>query len=645
MKKLFILFLLSFIFGGNLRAQLIINEVLYDPSNTGLAGDANGDSLYSQTQDEFIELINTGTTPFNISGFQISDSSITVNRDTVRYVFPSNTTIPPGGAIVVFGGGIPKGLFGSAIVLADTGADGLSMANSGEVILIKDNLGNVVLRFNSDALSNNPDESYTRNPDITGAFVQHASINTKKFSPGTKVDGLPFSTSNGKLVILKVDMNELGTAFDSVFVKGNFNQWCNNCNALTDANKDGLFEINSSSFQDTLKYLFVYKSGSTFTEETLTPNSCTILSDGKNVRMLQLKSDTSLRSVCFGSCSACTNKLSLQGITDFVTPFGGVSGKGIHVRTTADIADLSSYGLGIANNGGGTDGEEFKFPKTAAASGSNILVVRDSVAMKAYLAGCWTKFNYIFVDIAGVVNQNGNDAIELFKVGEVAETYGNANEDGTGKTWEYTGSWAYKSSGNWINGALNCTDSSKTTIYDTDCIYPICVGILVSEITVSSPSSSISQNAGTLQMTATVLPANASNKSVTWSVDSSSLASISSSGLLTAKANGEVTVKAMALDGSGVFGAKKITITGQANSMAELNKVSVKIYPNPIENILNIESAESINEFKIYSMDGKLILNEKASKNQINLSELSPGAYFIEFKINDYSISHKFIKN
>lgn len=79
--------------------------------------------------------------------------------------------------------------------------------------------------------------------------------------------------------------------------------------------------------------------------------------------------------------------------------------------------------------------------------------------------------------------------------------------------------------------------------------------------------------------------------------------------------------------------------------MAELNKVSVKIYPNPIENILNIESAESINEFKIYSLDGKLILNEKASKNQINLSELSPGAYFIEFKIDEYSSTYKFIKN
>jgi hypothetical protein len=39
-------------------APIIINEVLYDPSNNGFDGDANGDGNYSQDDDSFIELFN-----------------------------------------------------------------------------------------------------------------------------------------------------------------------------------------------------------------------------------------------------------------------------------------------------------------------------------------------------------------------------------------------------------------------------------------------------------------------------------------------------------------------------------------------------------------------------------------------------------
>ncbi|MFT6198742.1 MAG: hypothetical protein ACJAQ2_000513, partial [Vicingaceae bacterium] len=42
MKKIY--FLASFLFCASIvQAQLVINEVLYDPSNSGLDGDANGD--------------------------------------------------------------------------------------------------------------------------------------------------------------------------------------------------------------------------------------------------------------------------------------------------------------------------------------------------------------------------------------------------------------------------------------------------------------------------------------------------------------------------------------------------------------------------------------------------------------------------
>ena len=53
-----------------------------------------------------------------------------------------------------------------------------------------------------------------------------------------------------------------------------------------------------------------------------------------------------------------SSKLILAGILDLTLPEMGVSGKGVVVRAIGQINDLSNYGIGSANNGGGTDGEE-----------------------------------------------------------------------------------------------------------------------------------------------------------------------------------------------------------------------------------------------------------------------------------------------
>jgi hypothetical protein len=71
------------------------------------------------------------------------------------------------------------------------------------------------------------------------------------------------------------------------------------------------------------------------------------------------------------------------------------------------------------------------------------------------------------------------------------------------------------------------------------------------------------QTGQTLQMIATVLPANATNKSVTWSeTNGTGLAGINATtGLLTASGVGTVTVEATANDASGVSGTEQITVT------------------------------------------------------------------------------------
>ena len=69
-----------------------------------------------------------------------------------------------------------------------------------------------------------------------------------------------------------------------------------------------------------------------------------------------------------------------------------------------------------------------------------------------------------------------------------------------------------------------------------------------------------------------------------------------------------------------------------------------KIYPNPVNDVLNIKSTSDINS-TIYDITGKKVL-ESSSKN-INLEKLSKGIYIIKIKdlINNISESIKVIKN
>lgn len=170
----------------------IINEVLYDPANGTVEGDANGDGVRSPLDDEFVEFFNSGPA-LDISGYMVYDTQ-GFSTSTPRHIFPPGTIVPMNKAIVLFGGGNPTGSFGgSATQTASSGQ--LNLNNAGDELIVTDAMGNMILSFDINPLSGNPNESYTRDPDLTGDFVQHSSIsaaNGALFSPGTKLDGSSF---------------------------------------------------------------------------------------------------------------------------------------------------------------------------------------------------------------------------------------------------------------------------------------------------------------------------------------------------------------------------------------------------------------------------------------------------------------------
>ncbi|HKJ49715.1 MAG TPA: Ig-like domain-containing protein, partial [Christiangramia sp.] len=124
--------------------------------------------------------------------------------------------------------------------------------------------------------------------------------------------------------------------------------------------------------------------------------------------------------------------LSLKGVLALTWDGSDTNdGKAVHVVANQDIADLSLYSIGVANNGGGTDGPEYTFPAISLSEGDNVLVARNPEALTAYFEDCGNEFAEI-LESNSSISQNGDDAIELYSGETIIEVYGDSDVDGTG---------------------------------------------------------------------------------------------------------------------------------------------------------------------------------------------------------------------
>ena len=159
---------------GGGTGKVLINEVMVNEPGSDVRG-------------EFVELVNTGSSAVDISGWTMSDDV------SVRHTFPSGTSLPAGGVIVVFGGaaGIPAGTPNA--VAASSGTLGLS--NSGDTVTVRSAAGTAMdIAVLGSGVSGTDGVSANRNPDLgEGApFVLHTSLSSLTSSPGRRVTGAAF---------------------------------------------------------------------------------------------------------------------------------------------------------------------------------------------------------------------------------------------------------------------------------------------------------------------------------------------------------------------------------------------------------------------------------------------------------------------
>jgi hypothetical protein len=176
------------------RPNLVITEICSAPPGslpTDLIGDINGDGIRDGVQDEFVEIVNFGDSPVDISGYTISDAI------GVRHVFPEGTIVRPLRSVVVFAGGNPVGIFGGATVQVATQGS-LALNNTGDVVTLAASFGTVLetVQFGAE-WAQAPQSSYHRGDTMDTGFVAHYLIpeaNGSLFSPGTRPSGATYGT-------------------------------------------------------------------------------------------------------------------------------------------------------------------------------------------------------------------------------------------------------------------------------------------------------------------------------------------------------------------------------------------------------------------------------------------------------------------
>ena len=86
-----------------------------------------------------------------------------------------------------------------------------------------------------------------------------------------------------------------------------------------------------------------------------------------------------------------------------------------------------------------------------------------------------------------------------------------------------------------------------------------------------------------------------------------------------------------------------ISINGiLANNNSQLENIS--IYPNPVKEVLNIETDSPVNEIEIYNTLGVLVMKHQNPNNQINISSLPNGLLFVKIFTDKGINTNKIIK-
>lgn len=88
------------------------------------------------------------------------------------------------------------------------------------------------------------------------------------------------------------------------------------------------------------------------------------------------------------------------------------------------------------------------------------------------------------------------------------------------------------------------------------------------------------------------------------------------------------------------------TVNVATLAVADASKNQARVYPNPIVDIVNIDSNSKVSSVQVYDLSGKVVSTHtmNAVKNQINLGKLTPGVYMLKINTESGTQTVKVVK-
>ena len=408
-------------------------------------------------------------------------------------------------------------------------------------------------------------------------------------------------------VTFQVDMNQYSGNFTTPEVNGTFNSWCGNCNAMSDANSDGIWDVTVSITADSIEYKFAHDNWSG--QESLNSSqSCTKTSGGFTNRFIYLNGDTTLPAVCWESCIECGTPPDTSNVT-FRVDMREYTG----TFTTPEVNGTFNNWCGNCNPMTDTDGDsiwEVTLPLTAdsieykfshdAWSGQEELTPN---------SGC-TKTSGVFTN--RFLTLNGDIVLDPVCWGSCEV----CPPDSADVTFmvdmsDYTGSFTTPE----VNGTFNawCGSCNPMSDDDTNNIW---------QVTLRLPQDTIEYKFSHDNWTGQEELTEGDTCTTTNFGFTNRLLAIT----------GDTTLIAVCWESCDICPADTDTALGTTNIV---NVAGMKVYPNPARQIINVKFSNIETEtamIEVVNLLGETVMTHQvttASATSIDVSDLKNGMYMI----------------
>jgi hypothetical protein len=194
------------------------------------------------------------------------------------------------------------------------------------------------------------DESVPVACRVPGTLNRGDSIANVADSAATVCYALCFNCAG---VTFNVDMNQVTQSFTTPEVNGLWNNWCGNCNPLTDANGDGIWTTTLPLPVGTTQEYKFSADAWTIQEQNNPAAPCTNGNATYTNRVLVIPAtDTVLNVVCWSQCTACDVDVTLKVNMAWEVANNAISANGVHVAGDFQGWSPSTTPMTDANNDG-----------------------------------------------------------------------------------------------------------------------------------------------------------------------------------------------------------------------------------------------------------------------------------------------------